>query len=425
MNTGYLGRNFNFSMAVYVLLLAAGSASGIEITQIVPLNAESIGINSHFGTSVAIWGDRVLVGAPGEAGATPGPTRVGAAYVFDAYTGQQLMTLSVPELTAADGFGYSVALEGNVALVGAPSTTEAGMAHVGRVYAFDITTGQQIDSWTAPDAVTNHQFGIDLAMRDGRAVVGASPPLTHGAYLYDLSASPPSLTAQLTDNTIGGFGEVVDISVAHVIVAGSNTGLDGGDAVIYDTVTGTRLTAFGGTSAGNDGFGFGVAISEDFAVVSAPLYGYSDDGPGGVMHVMNSPPTGDISVLFPVRNRTPIAENIAIDGRTVIYDDSTSGTSSHWRVRLLDLPSGTILATIPLADGVGGAAVDIKGNLAVYGVAGDDTQGNNAGAAYVIVGNPIPEPATLVMFGFAIALTQARPRRSGRRCGPSPRPIGN
>ncbi len=61
-------------------------------------------------------GNRVLIGAHGDD--TSG-TDVGQAHLFDATTGNLLFTFDDPTPTVADSFGRSVALDGNRVLIGA------------------------------------------------------------------------------------------------------------------------------------------------------------------------------------------------------------------------------------------------------------------------------------------------------------------
>lgn len=88
--------------------------------------------NDHFGTSVAIDGDYIVVGAPYFGSG-------GAAYVFHHEQGQwQQMVRLLPFDTQPDDdrFGYSVSIGGDVALIGAPRT---GNDLKGAAYSFRRT----------------------------------------------------------------------------------------------------------------------------------------------------------------------------------------------------------------------------------------------------------------------------------------------
>src|SRR6185503_15917035 len=72
--------------------------------------------NDHFGTSAALSGDTVLVGANGVA------SKKGAAYIFAKPVGGWESMIETAKLTALDGalndsFGWSVALSGDTVLV--------------------------------------------------------------------------------------------------------------------------------------------------------------------------------------------------------------------------------------------------------------------------------------------------------------------
>jgi hypothetical protein len=91
------------------------------------LTAKNAATNDYFGSSVALSGTTALISAVGD------NTFMGAAYVF---TGSATNWGQQAELTASDAatndfFGWSVALSGTTALIGAPDTnTSTGAAYV-------------------------------------------------------------------------------------------------------------------------------------------------------------------------------------------------------------------------------------------------------------------------------------------------------
>ena len=87
-----------------------------------------------FGSSVAIAGSTILVGAPGQYSESD----KGAVYVFTESDGGWSQT---QELNASDGaegdvFGSSVAISGSIILVGASYHTEGGHSYAGAAYIF-------------------------------------------------------------------------------------------------------------------------------------------------------------------------------------------------------------------------------------------------------------------------------------------------
>jgi hypothetical protein len=127
----------------------------------------------HFGVSVAADGETVLVGAwrDDEAGAD-----AGAAYVFvrqdDGWTQQAKLLPSAAG--SADAFGWSVALDGDTALIGARQHVTDGR-RIGAAFVFRRTEGTWREEavLSASDAEPGHQFGTAVSLRDGRALVGA------------------------------------------------------------------------------------------------------------------------------------------------------------------------------------------------------------------------------------------------------------
>ena len=103
-------------------------------------NAYDTSANDYFGYSVATDGNYAIIGAPYEGDA--GGTQSGKVYIFDATTGSLLHTLHNPnayDTSAGDIFGFSVAISGNYAVVGAYGEDDAGGTQSGKVYVYQIS----------------------------------------------------------------------------------------------------------------------------------------------------------------------------------------------------------------------------------------------------------------------------------------------
>src|SRR5262245_13065477 len=122
----------------------------------------------EFGWSVALTADNALIGAYGESDAR------GAAYVFtrsgNAWTETQKLVAS--DGVALDRFGWSVALDGDRALVGAAYARDSQR---GAAYVFVKSGGRWVEEQklVASDGATNDQFGWSVALAGDRAVIGA------------------------------------------------------------------------------------------------------------------------------------------------------------------------------------------------------------------------------------------------------------
>jgi hypothetical protein len=264
-----------------------------------------------FGCSVAISGDYAIVGADGENGGAGDPLGyAGAAYIFHR-TGDNTWDggekLVAPDAQAGDEFGHSVAISGDYAIVGAKyENGGAGnpILSSGAAYIFHRTGDNTWDSGVklmAPDAQANDIFGYSVAISGDDAIVGAyhedggaGDPRTNAgaAYIFhrtgnntwDSGVKLMAPDAQALDE----FGYSVAISGDYAIVGAQYEDGGAGDprtnagAAYLFHRTGNN-TWDGGVKLvvsdvqAYDWFGLSVAISGDYAIVGA--YG-DEDGAG-------------------------------------------------------------------------------------------------------------------------------------------------
>ncbi len=177
-----------------------------------------------FGTSVAISGNTVVVGAVTYAGdldffAFGGPSPA-AAYVFtEPNEGWANMTQTA-KLTASDGaayyeFGDSVAISGSTIVVGSPFSTVAGGAEgnvqgAGAAYVFmEPGTGwenmTQSAKLTASDGAANDYFGDSVAIDANTIVVGAGGASIGGPTECDGESSDKPGTAYVFTEPVSGW----------------------------------------------------------------------------------------------------------------------------------------------------------------------------------------------------------------------------
>ncbi|MFH0902791.1 MAG: hypothetical protein V2A73_19345, partial [Pseudomonadota bacterium] len=130
---------------------------------------------ARFGQAVAISGNTLIAGAI--TAPTESATARGAAYVFvrtEAGWKQEAKLTAATELSG-DSFGKSVAIRGDLAVVGAPGYGGTDNQKSGAAYFFARSAGQwtQIAEFQAPDTDSSDEFGADLALESTVAVVGA------------------------------------------------------------------------------------------------------------------------------------------------------------------------------------------------------------------------------------------------------------
>jgi len=273
--------NVSHSGVAYVFNLRTGAF----LRKLVP----SVGSNGgHFGSSVAVFGSRALVGAPDTSGA-------GLAFVFDVNSGTELHVLT-PLGASGDEFGASVALDGTLALVGAPQAT--GMAaHSGKAYLYDAVLGVILQDFKADDGVTNDSFGSSVALDRGLVLVGA--PLvskfvqsTGAAYLFYASNGFQIKKIEAADSaTSQFFGVCVALSGGLALIGADgdgDMGASAGAAYGFDATEGTQLyKVLAPDGAAGDHFGRFLAISRNTAVIGA--YDDKDLGPNsGSAYIVGS-----------------------------------------------------------------------------------------------------------------------------------------
>lgn len=138
--------------------------------------------NDDFGHAVALDGPIALVGAPDVD--TWGRPNQGAAYVYTQQDGAwgQRFRLVAQNGARDDRFGYAVALAGNTAAIGAPTEMSNGDYRPGFVTLFVRSGANWIerDTLSAPDAQPGDRFGSALAF-DGQTLCVAAPGANLGS----------------------------------------------------------------------------------------------------------------------------------------------------------------------------------------------------------------------------------------------------
>ena len=151
------------SLAVFVL--AAPAFGQQELFKLSPADGEE---GDAFGRSVAISGAFAVAGAWED---DDNGGHAGAAYLFDLTTAQ-LFKLLPTDGGGNEYFGWSVAISGDRTLIGASQDHDNG-PWAGSAYVFDVTTGQQLFELLATDGETLDYFGTSVAIDGDRALVGA------------------------------------------------------------------------------------------------------------------------------------------------------------------------------------------------------------------------------------------------------------
>ncbi|MFH1355895.1 MAG: Ig-like domain-containing protein [bacterium] len=246
----------------------------------------------YFGYSVSISGDYVIVGTDLDDNANG--LNAGAAYIFkrsgETWTQQAKIIASDGE--ASESFGWSVGISGDYAVVGAMGDDDAGGDFSGSAYFFERSgeSWNQVIKVLASDGANDDQFGYSVAMSGDWAVIGADRDDDNGlssgsVYFFKRDAGVWTEKTKVTASdgaTEDYFGRSVSISGDYTI-AGAHCNDDGGacsgSAYIIkrsDDSWAEQTKIVASDAASNDSFGISVSISGDNALVGA----YLDDDDG-------------------------------------------------------------------------------------------------------------------------------------------------
>jgi len=384
------------SGAVYVFV-----RNGNNWVQQAYLKSSNVDADDAFGSSISISGDTIVIGASQEDGNGTNQSdnsliNSGAVYVFTRSAGvwTQQAYLKASNLDANDAFGTSVAIDGDSIIVGAASEsgdgsieTDNSMVDAGAAYIFTRSgsTWSQQAYLKASNADIGDSFGTTVAFDTDTVVIGAIAEDSDGtgesdnsvnnagaAYVFTRTGSSWSQQAYLKASSTGiddVFATSVDID-ADVVVIGAvgessdgsidtnNSAVSAGAAYVF-TRTGSAWTQQGYLKATNldagDKFGSSVGVDNGVVVVGA-----ADESGDGSAASDNSS---------------------ASAGAAYVYTETGGVWSQQNYVKAFNAEAGDNFA--------GRLAVD--GGILVLGAVNEDSNGSNsidnsaesAGAIYI------------------------------------------
>lgn len=266
--------------------------SGTTWTQQAYLRASNTEMNDRFGASIALFGDTLAIGAPGEASlartingnqadnSAPG---AGAVYVFvrSVVTWTQQAYIKASNTEARDDFGSSLALHGDTLVVGAPHEDGAATG----------VNGDQANN-AAQDA--------------GALYVYTRVGLTWTQQAYVKASNTQSL--DLFGSSLAVFGDTLAVGAAGedsaaTSINGSQTTDDAASAgaayvfVREGTTWTQRLYAKSSNTGVGDNLGRGIALSGDTLVIAANGESSAALGLNGSQSDNTAPSAGAIYVF--------------------------------------------------------------------------------------------------------------------------------
>jgi hypothetical protein len=269
---------FTAESAPIPIYCEAAAPEGIDppLAQLANLIAGDGAADDEFGRSVAVSGDTLVVGARSDDIGANG--NQGSAYVFVRSGGvwslQQKLTANDGE--ASDLFGSSVAISGDTVVIGAPHGGTATNPDQGAAYVFvrsgAVWSFQQ--KLIAQDGADIDLFGISVAIHGDTALVGAhaddigAAENQGSAYLFSRSGSTWTQRQKLRaqEGAVDDFfGQAIALGDDEIIVGApaADTGANANQGAIYifgcGYVERQRLPGAGG--ADSDFFGNAVRVN--------------------------------------------------------------------------------------------------------------------------------------------------------------------
>lgn len=300
----------------------------------------------------------------------------------------ELFKLQPDDGAEFDYFGFSIAIDGTNAVIGAPLDDDNGI-NSGSAYIYDSTTGEQIAKLLPDDGSVGNQFGFSVAISGTTVVIGAphgfgNSELSGCAYVFDIS--DPKNPVQI-NKLIAKDGEFFDLFGSSVAVKGTaaligaphdnDNGLHSGSAYVFSTTLGIQTAKL----LPNDG--------EQF------------DSFGGTVDISSPDDKG---------------KRVAVIGAIGDDDNGNSSGSAY----IFDTGQGFQIAKLLPKDGVEndwfGFSVAINNSYAIVGAPNNtDECGKDSGSVYIFslpLGQQIAEfnpskcaPGDFSAFGRSVALS--------------------
>ena len=272
--------------AAYVFNRNLGGANSFGfVTKLTDTNAEE---KDQFGHTVAVDGSSILVGARLDDAAG---RNAGTAIVFDNVGGTwtQTLELAPSNLAKGDQYGFDVAIDGDMFLVGVRKSNELGI-DTGSAYLFDRNLGGTdnfgiASHFVADDAVDFDWFGNSVDINGDTVAIGR--PIRDGknrtgqVHVFQRNEGGTDMWGQVAQVTSpdearqNQFGYSVGLNDTGVYVGArldQAISKNGGRVYSFDEASGWELdrTISSIDSGNGDYFGQAIAVSNDTVFAAAP-----------------------------------------------------------------------------------------------------------------------------------------------------------
>jgi hypothetical protein len=367
----------------------------------------------EMGWAVAISGDWAAAGAPY---ADDVEVQSGAVYVFHRVGATWLQTQRLKASDAAFGaiFGSSIAMSGETLVIGAPGDSPQGVSWAGSTYVFTLVgrTWTQSAKLNPTPLHSGDGFGQPVAISGHRVLIGAPEDASHGlesgaAYIFDLVAGTWVQAAKLVgDDVQWSWGPNLSVSLdgdqamlgvpAYSFTGQGQYGV-GAVFVFQKGPSGWTQTQriLASDAVAYDYFGWSVAVLGTRMTVGAPGKSHTGAGHGGVMYAFEK--VGSVwsqtQEFWPddAAGSDGLGSVMTLSSDHVITNSNAAIAGSAFDLRLSGstwIQAGKMLAADAAFSDVFGSSVAISGDTVIIGAIGcdDACPGNpncESGAAYI------------------------------------------
>ena len=403
-----------------------------SFTQTAQFTAPTSTTNNQLGSAVAVSEDTIFIGAPYIDASEESPD-TGAVFVFVKPSGGwadssgPTAVLTASDTAAEDHFGLTMAVDGETLVIGAPNL---GPLNTGAVYVFvkpddGWATATETARFALSDGIGGDNFGSSVAVNGADIVVGAryadagtelnpdqSPVQTDAGIAYVFTrpangwASTTTTTAALTPSTRtvnGFFGTSVAIDSDTIVIGAQSASETTGAVYVFsepddgwaDATENAILTA--PETSNSRFFGASVAVSGGTIAVGA-------SGGKGAVHMFTRAqedaafaPAGRLTIADAVN----LGASVALSGEGLIAGAPGGERNTGSAHTFIKPDEGWIAATPTLLtdsdlymDDKFGAAVALWGGTAVVGAPKFWVDGSVrlAGTAFVFSDPDVPDP---------------------------------
>ena len=365
--------------------------SAVEEAKLLPSPYGFGGVNSQFGKSLAIDGNRVVIGAPNT-------LNHGVAYIldFNGVTWEESSRLIPSDSSFVEKFGISVSISGNRVLIGAIHDNNQNL---GAAYIYELIDNIWVETKIlASDGEFNDSFGFSTSIDQDRFVVGApsndGAGIQHGSvYIFNLIGSDWIETKIVASDgaNFDQFGSSLNLSGDRIVVGALNDNNAIGSAYVFDFINGewseTKITASDGVT--NDKFGISVSQSGNRLLIGASQF--SDFGSAYVFDLVQG---NWIETILTASDGTQYNEfgiSVSLNGDMALVGsqrDSTGGLPVSGSAYIFEFKDNNWIETkLKANEGTSeayfGNSVDLNGSHILVGAFGDSKNGRGYGSAYV------------------------------------------